>query len=153
MLSYLALHVLFAGFALCLKKRKQVSFCRYPRQEPAHLHECAGSHQGRRLHLASVNTPTKIKGMDAGLEQTCASSDLVYKLEADLKPIPNKFFVAAQGNSIRTILKYFEDTAGDVIPGLKIPVATPLVYELEADLKPIPNKFSSRLMAIPSVPS
>ena len=40
-----------------------------------------------------------------------------------------------------------------VIPGLEIPGATPLVYGLDADLKPIPNKFSSRLMAIPSVPS
>ena len=50
-------------------------------------------------------------------------------------------------------LKDVEDIAGDVMPGLEIPVAIPLVYGLDADLKPIPNKLSSRLMAIPSVPS
>ena len=50
-------------------------------------------------------------------------------------------------------MKYLEDIADDVIPGLEIPIGTPLVYELDADLKPIPNESSSRLMAIPSVPS
>ena len=62
-------------------------------------------------------------------------------------------FVAAHGNSIRAILKYLKDIAGDVIPGLEIQVAIPLVYGLDAGLKPIPNEYSSRLMAIPSVPS
>ena len=51
------------------------------------------------------------------------------------------------------MVEYLEDIAGDVIPGLEIPVATSLVYGLGTDLKPIPNEFSSRLMAIPSVPS
>ena len=78
---------------------------------------------------------------------------LVYGLEADFKPIPNEFFDAAHGNSIHTIVRYLEDIAGDVILGLEIPRDTSLVYELDADLKPIPNEFSSRLMAIPSVPS
>ena len=32
-----------------------------------------------------------------------------------------KVFVAAHGNSIRAIVKYLEDLADDVIPGLKIP--------------------------------
>ena len=50
-------------------------------------------------------------------------------------------------------MKYVEDIADDVIPGLEIPGGTPLVYELDADLKQIPNEFSSRLMAVPSVPS
>ena len=50
-------------------------------------------------------------------------------------------------------LEYWEKVAGEVILGLEIPSGTPLVYEVDADLKPIPNEFSSRLMAIPSVPS
>ena len=79
-------------------------------------------------------------------------SPLVYELDADLKPTPNEIFVAAHGNSIRAIVKYLEDIADDVIPGLEIPRYS-MVYELDADLKPIPNEFSSRLMAIPSVPS
>ena len=38
-------------------------------------------------------------------------------------------------------MKYVEDIAVDVIPGLEILLGTPLVYELEADLKPIQNGF------------
>ena len=77
---------------------------------------------------------------------------LVYELDADLKPIPNKF--SSRLMAIPSVpSKGRGDIAGDVIPGRKIPVATPLVYELDADLKLIPNKFSSQFMAIPSVPS
>ena len=62
---------------------------------------------------------------------------MVYELDAGLKPITNEFFGAARGNSIRTILKYLEDTAGDVIPGLVFPRGY-RVYELDADLMPRP---------------
>ena len=60
---------------------------------------------------------------------------MVYELDAGLKPIPNEFFVAAHGNSIRAIVKFSEDTAGDVITGLEILSGTPLVYGLESDLR------------------
>ena len=50
---------------------------------------------------------------------------MVYELDADFTPIPNEFFVAAHGISIRAIVEYLEDTAGDVIPGLEIPSSTP----------------------------
>ena len=40
------------------------------------------------------------------------------------KPIPNDF-VWAHGDSIRAIVKYLEDIAVDVIPGLEIPSDTP----------------------------
>ena len=33
---------------------------------------------------------------------------MVYELEAGLKPFPNEFFVAADGNPIRTFLKYLK---------------------------------------------
>ena len=50
-----------------------------------------------------------------------------------------------------------EDIGHDVIHGLKIPIGTLSVYVLDANLKPIPkpipNEASSRLVAIPSVPS
>merc|ERR1712086_481865 len=51
-------------------------------------------------------------------------------------------FVAAHGNSIRAIVKYLEDIADDVIPGLEIPTGTPLVYELDKDLKPIASALA-----------
>ena len=81
------------------------------------------------------------------------STPVVYKLDADLKPNPNEFFVTAHGKSIHAIVKYVEDIADDVILGLEIPGGTPLVYKLDTDLKPNPNEFSSRLMAAPSMPS
>ena len=87
-----------------------------------------------------------------GLEMPSGTT-LIYEVDADLKPTPRELFVAAHGNSIRAIIKYFEDSPSDVIPGLEIPIGTPSVYELDADLRPIPNESSSRLMAIPSVPS
>ena len=37
--------------------------------------------------------------------------------------------------SVCAIVKYWEDLANDVIPGLEIPIGTPLVYELDANLK------------------
>ena len=49
-------------------------------------------------------------------------------------------------------MRYLEDTAGDVIPGLEFPEALQ-VYEHDADLEPIPGKRASRLRAIPSMPS
>ena len=59
-------------------------------------------------------------------------------------------FAAAYGNSIRTFLKYWEDTVVDVLPGMENPIGTPLVYELKADLKPFAKEFSTRLRATPS---
>ena len=44
--------------------------------------------------------------------------------------------VAAQGNSIHTIVKYLEDTAGDVTPGLEIPKA---LHGLRARCRPRTN--------------
>ena len=44
-----------------------------------------------------------------------------------------------------------EEVLADTWPG--DPTRTPLILKLDADLKPIPNEFSSRLMAIPSVPT
>ena len=43
--------------------------------------------------------------------------------------------------------------ADHVIADLEIPNGIPLVCDLEADLKPFPKEFSTRLLAIPSVPS
>ena len=77
---------------------------------------------------------------------------IVNQLDSGLKPITPEFFAAARGNSMCTILKYLEDTAGDVIPGLVFPRGY-RVYELDADLMPRPKDFSTRLMAIPFVPS
>ena len=60
---------------------------------------------------------------------------------------------AAFKSKVDTFHRLEGTVVSDVIPDLEIPRGTPVVYELDADLKPIPNEFSSRLMAIPSVPS
>lgn len=47
-----------------------------------------------------------------------------------------RVIVAAHGNSLRALVKHFDDIPDDEIPGLNIPTGIPLVYELDADLRP-----------------
>jgi len=49
--------------------------------------------------------------------------------------------ISAHGNSLRALVKYLDNIADDVIPGINIPTGMPLVYELADDLKPIKNYY------------
>jgi 2,3-bisphosphoglycerate-dependent phosphoglycerate mutase len=51
--------------------------------------------------------------------------------------------ISAHGNSLRALVKYLDNIADDVIPGINIPKGMPLVYELADDLKPIKNYYLS----------
>ena len=94
-----------------------------------------------------------------------SGTPLVYEVDADLRPIPKKFFAAAHGNSdraimtyredmaeeiipglaaahgdsIRAIMTYREDMADEIIPGLDNMRGTPLVREFDADLELFPD--------------
>lgn len=51
-----------------------------------------------------------------------------------------RVIIAAHGNSIRALVKYFEDIDKDAIVGVNIPTGTPLVYEFDEDFKVV-NKY------------
>lgn len=52
-----------------------------------------------------------------------------------------RIIVAAHGNSIRAMVKYFDNVSDTDIVELNIPTGVPLVYELYDDLKPIRHYY------------
>ena len=52
-----------------------------------------------------------------------------------------KIIIAAHGNSLRSLVKYLDNTSDNDIVNLNIPTAMPLVYELDKYLKPIKNYY------------
>ncbi len=63
--------------------------------------------------------------------------------ESEIKPqmLANKrVLIAAHGNSIRALVKYFENLSADEIMEVNIPTGVPLVYEFDNDFKVI-NKY------------
>ena len=51
-----------------------------------------------------------------------------------------RVLIAAHGNSIRSLVKYFEDLSEDEILNVNIPTAVPLVYEFDDNFK-VTNKY------------
>jgi 2,3-bisphosphoglycerate-dependent phosphoglycerate mutase len=49
--------------------------------------------------------------------------------------------VAAHGNSLRGLVKYFDNVSDQDIVGLNIPTGIPLVYELDDQLKPLQHYY------------
>lgn len=52
-----------------------------------------------------------------------------------------RVLIAAHGNSIRALVKYFEDMPDDEIVGVNIPTGVPLVYEFDEDFKVIKKYY------------
>ena len=48
-----------------------------------------------------------------------------------------RILIAAHGNSLRALVKYFDNLSDDEIVGLNIPTGIPFVYEFDDDFKPI----------------
>ena len=58
--------------------------------------------------------------------------------ESEIKPqmaAGKRVLIAAHGNSLRALVKYFENLTADEILGVNIPTAIPLVYEFDDDFK------------------
>ena len=58
--------------------------------------------------------------------------------ESEIKPrmaAGKRVLIAAHGNSLRALVKYFENMTADEILGVNIPTAIPLVYEFDDDFK------------------
>jgi len=52
-----------------------------------------------------------------------------------------KVLVAAHGNTLRALVKYFDNLSEEEILALNIPTGVPLVYELDENLKPIRHYY------------
>jgi 2,3-bisphosphoglycerate-dependent phosphoglycerate mutase len=52
-----------------------------------------------------------------------------------------RVLIAAHGNSLRAMVKYFDNISEAEITELNIPTGIPLVYELDEDLKPIHHYY------------
>jgi len=63
--------------------------------------------------------------------------------EVEIKPQimeGKRVFIAAHGNSLRSLIKYFENISDEEIINVEIPTGTPLVYEFDDDFK-VTNKY------------
>ena len=58
----------------------------------------------------------------------------------DLK-LGKKIIIVAHGNSLRGLVKYFDNLSDDEVMNLEIPTGVPLVYELDDNLKPIKHYY------------
>jgi 2,3-bisphosphoglycerate-dependent phosphoglycerate mutase len=52
-----------------------------------------------------------------------------------------KVLVTAHGNTLRALVKYFDNLSEEEVLALNIPTGIPLVYELDEDLKPIRHYY------------
>ena len=52
-----------------------------------------------------------------------------------------RVIIAAHGNSLRALVKYFDNISDDDIIGVNIPTGTPLVYEFDDDFKVIKSYY------------
>ncbi len=52
-----------------------------------------------------------------------------------------RVLVAAHGNSIRALIKYFDELSDEAIVGVNVPTAVPLVYELDDSLRPLRSYY------------
>ena len=52
-----------------------------------------------------------------------------------------RVIIAAHGNSLRALVKYFDNISDDDIIGVNIPTGVPLVYEFDDDFKVIKSYY------------
>ena len=52
-----------------------------------------------------------------------------------------RVIIAAHGNSLRALVKYFDNMSNDAIIGVNIPTGIPLVYEFDNDFKVVKHYY------------
>ena len=63
--------------------------------------------------------------------------------EKEIKPLVmegKRVMIAAHGNSLRSLIKYFENISDEEIINVEIPTGTPLVYEFDDNFN-VTNKY------------
>ncbi len=76
------------------------------------------------------------------LKETIAR--VVPYFETEIKPrmlAGERVLIVAHGNSIRSLVKYFENLSDEAIMEVEIPTGVPLIYEFDADFKLISKQF------------
>ena len=53
----------------------------------------------------------------------------------------DRIIIAAHGNSLRALVKYFEDISDEEIVGVNIPTGVPLVYEFDQDFRVVSKRY------------
>ena len=85
---------------------------------------------------------------DAQLPRTESLKETVARMvpywESTIAPVVKsgkRVLIAAHGNSIRAMVKYFDNISEAEITELNIPTGIPLVYELDENLKPLKHYY------------
>ena len=94
-----------------------------------------------RKNPAYRDVPVEDVPMCESLKDTIART--VPYFENEIKPLVmegKRVFIAAHGNSLRSLIKYFENISDEEIINVEIPTGTPLVYEFDDDFK-VTNKY------------
>lgn len=76
------------------------------------------------------------------LKETVAR--VVPYFESEIKPqmqAGKRIVIAAHGNSLRALVKYFDNLSEDEIMGVNIPTAVPLVYEFDDNFKALKHYY------------
>ena len=61
-------------------------------------------------------------------------------IKADMKA-GKRVIIAAHGNSLRALVKYFDNLSNDEIIGVNIPTGVPLVYEFDDNFKVVKSYY------------
>lgn len=97
----------------------------------------APQHQPAYRQVNPVDLP-----LTESLKETTARTMSYF--EAEIKPrmlAGERVLIVAHGNSIRALIKYFEQMTDQQIMEVEIPTGVPLVYEFDADFKVIGKQF------------
>lgn len=99
--------------------------------------ERAPTNQAMYRNEKAVDLP-----LTESLKETIAR--VVPYFETEIKPkmlAGQRVLIVAHGNSIRSLVKYFENLADDEIMAVEIPTGVPLVYEFDGDFKVVSKQF------------
>lgn len=104
--------------------------------KPPKLEETDDRNPANQAIYASVN-PKELpltESLETTIERVVPYFENVIK--KDMKA-GKRVIIAAHGNSLRALVKYFEDMSKDEILGVNIPTGVPLVYEFDDNFKVI----------------
>ena len=104
--------------------------------KPPKLEETDDRNPANQAIYASVN-PKELpltESLETTIERVVPYFENVIK--KDMKA-GTRVIIAAHGNSLRALVKYFEDLSKDEILGVNIPTGVPLVYEFDDNFKVI----------------
>lgn len=94
-----------------------------------------------KFHTPYLNHDSSKLPLTESLKDTIAR--VFPYFEEEIKPMMlsgKRVLIAAHGNSLRALVKYFDKTSDDEIVNVNIPTGIPLVYEFDDSFKTI-NKY------------